>query len=215
MRAFLFASIVSMKPLVFVLLVLCSTADATTRTVHKNILAEHAEILAQQAEILEQLRGIRALQPGIRMRFRGVCDLGCIGPGVTATAILVLRPEYTMGTEITTADVVTFSYSSDSCGGASACSVFDIPDNGTLLAASGVVSLLPARQGPLRIEVDANGQQTGFNSYTDGSWRFESFGAGIDDSGTNGVWKRWVPLYGCTSGTVARLRSAGDAGECI
>ena len=183
--------------IILILLVLCSTAEAHlggphphVRQHHRVADASHDEILAQQAAILEQLAGIRALLPGIRIEFIGTCSLGCTG---NATGFLLLRPEYTAGTPITKDHVVSFSYNSTSggCYGLNNC-VF----NRALLDASGVVTLLPEEQGfALRIEIDFEGQQTGFNSFEDGSWRFEDFDTGVDDSGFTHIWIRRAPFH--------------------
>ena len=104
----------------------------------------------------------------------GTCDSGCTGQ---ATAVLTLADSYTPGTPATTADFISFSYSSTS-------GAYDIPADAGLAFAS---ATLPAVSGGGIVNLDFEGTLASFGSSLP-FWFSEFLPDGIEDDGFEHVW---------------------------
>ena len=107
----------------------------------------------------------------------GLCDSGCAGQ---ASAVLTLEDTYVPGTELVSADFISFSYSSSS-------GAYDIPADAAFDGFS-VASVLPVVSGPAQILLDIDGPGTLFDSLPGGGWLSLFAAAGISDGGDEHQW---------------------------
>ena len=100
----------------------------------------------------------------------GTCSFGCTGE---ATAVLTLADSYTPGTLASTADFISFSYSSSSGS-------YDIPADAAFSSIGGP-AILPAVSGTAEFNMSFAGARTDFISRV-GSW-FSQFDPSFDPNG--------------------------------
>ena len=106
----------------------------------------------------------------------GLCESGCVGQ---ATAVLTLDDSYTPGTQVSTADFISFSYSSSS-------GAYDIPADAGFEEFIGPAEF-PVVSGEVDVFIGIAGASTFFDTEAD-AWNsfFDPFG--ISDGGSENEW---------------------------
>ena len=108
--------------------------------------------------------------------FTGACDFGCTGQ---ASAVLTLADTYVPGTQVTSADFISFSYDSDS-------GFYNVPPDAGLELIFGP-AVLPAVSGQATISFDFTDAGRLFQT-SPSSWGSVFASLGIDHGGTEYEW---------------------------